>query len=89
MSAAAAFGVALKRLREAAGLTQKELADKASLSQRAISHWEQALREPSWSNVLALAEALGVDCRAFQGDPAEPVRPAPRGRPRKKDDQAG
>ncbi len=79
------FGARLKELRERAGLTQKGLADQAGISQRAVSHWEQGLREPSWSNVLALAEALGVDCKVFQETPAD--RPEPRrGRPAKIDD---
>jgi putative transcriptional regulator len=76
------FGGRLKELRERAGLTQKQLADRAGISQRAVSHWEQGLREPSWSNVLALAGALGVDCLAFQEEPAEVPKPK-RGRPSK------
>jgi len=76
------FGPRLKELRERAGMSQKALADKAGISQSAIAHWEQGLREPSWSNVLALASALGVDCLAFQQPPA--VVPEPkRGRPKK------
>jgi transcriptional regulator with XRE-family HTH domain len=76
------FAPRLKELREQAGLTQKALAEKAGLSQRAVSHWEQGLREPSWSNVLALATALGVDCLAFQQAPAAVSEPR-RGRPAK------
>jgi transcriptional regulator with XRE-family HTH domain len=76
------FAARLKELREAAGLSQKALADRAGLSQRAVSHWEQGIREPGWSNVLALARALGVDCRAFDQKPAP--RPETRpGRPAK------
>jgi transcriptional regulator with XRE-family HTH domain len=82
------LGARLKELREGVGLTQKELAAKAALSQRAISHWEQGLREPGWSNVLALAEALGVDCLAFQQLPAD-VSERPRGRPRKDESPSG
>jgi transcriptional regulator with XRE-family HTH domain len=79
---ASRFAARLKELREAAGLTQMQLADAAGLSQRAVSHWEQGLREPAWSNVVAMAEALGVDCRAFLKEPAS--TPAPkRGRPAK------
>jgi transcriptional regulator with XRE-family HTH domain len=78
------FGARLKELRERTGQTQKALADRAGISQRAVSHWEQGLREPSWSNVLALAEALGVDCQAFQEPPAGQPEPR-RGRPPKPD----
>jgi transcriptional regulator with XRE-family HTH domain len=76
------FGARLQELRQKTGLSQKELADKAGVSQRAISHWEQGIREPKWSNVLVLAEALGVDCQAFLEEPCERRQPS-RGRPRK------
>jgi transcriptional regulator with XRE-family HTH domain len=76
------FGPRLKELREQGGLSQKALADKAGVSQNAVSHWEQGLREPSWSNILAVAMALGVTCEAFTTAPAD--RPAAgRGRPKK------
>ena len=82
------FAARLKELREKAGLTQKQLADAAGLSQRAVSHWEQRVREPAWSNVVALAEALGVDCTAFTQQPATGREPAGRGRPAKPKDTA-
>jgi transcriptional regulator with XRE-family HTH domain len=74
------FGVRLKELREGAGLSQKELAARAGLGQRSVSNWEQGIREPVWSNVVALAAALGVDCRAFLEEPGEISKPG-RGRP--------
>jgi transcriptional regulator with XRE-family HTH domain len=76
------FGARLKELREQAELTQKALADRANISQRAVSHYEQGLHDPTWTSVLALATALGVDCLAFQQPPAEVPEPR-RGRPRK------
>ena len=48
----------------------------------AVARWERNNREPSWGNVLALAQALGVDCNAFTKAPADSTQ-APRGRPRK------
>jgi transcriptional regulator with XRE-family HTH domain len=82
MAEAAWFGGRLRELREAAGLTRQQLADKARVSADGISQWERGVREPSWSIVIALSEALGVDCRAFLKAPVdrEPARP---GRPRK------
>jgi transcriptional regulator with XRE-family HTH domain len=80
------FGLRLRQLREKAGLTQKELADRARLSQNGISQWEAGKREPAWSAVLALCHALGVDCRAFCGadsagsDDAKTQRRRPRRR---------
>lgn len=67
------FAGRLKALREKKGLTQKALADIAGLSLKAVAHWEQGLREPSWGHVQALAAALGVDCRAFQVHAANAV----------------
>ena len=60
-----AFGKKLKELREAAGLTQTELAKKAGLSQGGIANLEQGRTQPAWDSVQALAAALGVDCTAF------------------------
>jgi transcriptional regulator with XRE-family HTH domain len=82
------FAPRLRELRDRAGLTQKQLAERSGLSQNAVSQWESGIREPSWGAILALADALGVDCRAFQEPPAS--TPAPkRGRPRKAEDGAG
>ncbi len=80
------FGPRLRELREAAGLTQQELAARVGVQWETISRWERGTREPSWSNVLAMASALGVDCRAFDTPATEaPLSPEPqqRGRPRK------
>jgi transcriptional regulator with XRE-family HTH domain len=87
-----AFAARLKTLREAAGLTQKQLAEKAGVAQRTVSSLEQGLYEPVWSTVLALARALAVPVQAFvpeeddqgegQGATTPPVKQG-RGRPRK------
>src|SRR4051794_11225664 len=76
------FGLRLKELREQAGLTQVQLAERATLSKAGIAHLEQGEREPTWSTVQALCSALGVSSEAFHQEPAE--RPATgRGRPAK------
>jgi transcriptional regulator with XRE-family HTH domain len=84
MSANAAewFAGRLRELREAAGWTQSELAERAGLTRDGVAHLEQGRRKPGWETVLALAEALGVDCLAFTLRPAG-ESPAGRGRPRK------
>jgi transcriptional regulator with XRE-family HTH domain len=79
------FGLRLKELREAAGLTQPQLAEKAGQSKAGIANLEQGRYDPSWSTVQALAGALGVDCRAFQRPPAG-TAPRGRGRPAKDDE---
>lgn len=73
----------LRELRIEAGLTQDQLADKAGVSRGTVARWEQGTREPSWSNVIALVGALGVECTAFLQPPQTVAeRPGP-GRPRK------
>lgn len=57
----AAFGTLLRRLREAAGLSQEELAERAALSSHAVSALERGTRtRPYPHTVRALADALGV-----------------------------
>jgi len=65
------FAARLRELRQEAGLSQQELADKAALSKWGIADLEQGRRA-----------ALGVECTAFTVAPKD--EPAPRrGRPRK------
>jgi transcriptional regulator with XRE-family HTH domain len=71
----------LRELRELAGLTQKQLADRAGVKRDAVARWESGRREPAWSSILALCTALGVSCEAFTEQPAERPAVAP-GRPR-------
>src|SRR5262245_31821340 len=87
MASAAWFAGRLRELREAAGWTQEHLAERAGVKREAIARWEAGKREPGWSNVLALAEALGVDCTAFTQEPAGRP-PAGPGRPRKAAEEA-
>jgi transcriptional regulator with XRE-family HTH domain len=76
------FGRRLKELREQAGLTQPQLAERANLSKAGIADLEQGRREPAWSTVQALCAALGVSCEAFNQPPAERPDAGP-GRPTK------
>src|SRR5438874_2443105 len=76
------FAGRLKELREAAGLTQAQLAEKAGMNRFGVAQLEQGRHQPSWESVLALARALGVSCDAFAEEP-KPTAPARRGRPRK------
>jgi len=55
------FGGRLRRLRETAGLTQEELAEKAGLSAKGISDLERGERKrPYPHTVRSLADALGL-----------------------------
>jgi transcriptional regulator with XRE-family HTH domain len=81
------FGGRLRELREAAGWTQQRLAEVAGMKLGGVRNLEQGRRSPAWETVLALAQALGVDCTAFTKEPA--AREPKPGRPRKAEpDQA-
>src|SRR5262249_56607086 len=64
------FGARLRALREAAGLTQAQLAGRAHLNEFGIANLEQGKREPAWQTVLALSKVLGITPDAFltEGD---------------------
>ena len=76
------FAARLKELREIAGLTQLQLAEKVCLSLGAIRNLEQGINGATFETAVALAAALGVDCRAFNDEPAE-RGPSRSGRPPK------
>ena len=50
----------LKTLRITAGLGQVELANKLGVSKGIISLWENGLREPSMSSLIALSKFFNV-----------------------------
>src|SRR5919112_2760925 len=55
------FGATLRKLRDAAGLTQEELASRAGLTAKAVSALERGARKrPYPHTVRALAEALDL-----------------------------
>ena len=74
------FGNRLKILREAKGLTQKDLGDAAGgMKDSAIARLEAGHRSPTWDTVLALASALGVTPDAFtdKDDDEPPAKKKP------------
>ena len=54
------FGAFLARLRREQGLTQKELAERLFVSDKAVSKWERCQSLPDVALLLPLAEELGV-----------------------------
>ena len=56
----AAFGAFLAEQRKAKGYTQKELAEKLLISDKAVSKWERGLSMPDISLLVPLAEILDV-----------------------------
>ena len=56
------FGALLKRYRMAAGLTQEALAERASLSTRAVSDLERGLsRAPRYDTLDLLTKAMNLE----------------------------
>ena len=53
-------GAAVKRLREARGLTQAELAERIGVSSKTVSKWETGKGLPDISLLQPLAGALGI-----------------------------
>ncbi len=54
------FGELLRDLRNDAGLTQKELAEKIWISKTAVSYYEQSLRCPSPDILVKIANVFHV-----------------------------
>ncbi len=50
----------LRKTREEKGMSQAQLAGKSDLQPSAISHFEAGRRAPSFDNLRALADALGI-----------------------------
>jgi transcriptional regulator with XRE-family HTH domain len=57
---AAALGRAVQAIRAETGISQVQLAEKTGLVQSWISHIEHGRRNPTWSNIVRLADGLGI-----------------------------
>ena len=74
-------GSHLAALRQAAGLTQTELAKLVGDTQRNIAYWEQAEKPPRSDIVPKLAKVLGVSVEQLLGiSPLADRRPGPVGK---------
>ena len=61
----------IKQLREAAGMSQRELVERIGISGPAVAMWESGENRPSLTNLEKLADVLGVSIDAILGrDPA-------------------
>lgn len=61
----------IKQLREAAGMSQRELGERIGVSGPAVAMWESGENRPSLTNLEKLADVLGVSIDAILGrDPA-------------------
>ncbi len=67
-TALARFGLRLRGLREKAGLSQEELADRAQVHRTYLSGIERGRRNPSLINLLRIARALNLSISALFDD---------------------
>lgn len=66
------FAANLRRLRQDAGLTQMQLANRSDLPHSVISRYERAQRDPQLAAIAAIARGLGVAAAALvDGIPGE------------------
>ncbi|NMM22760.1 MAG: helix-turn-helix transcriptional regulator [Phycicoccus sp.] len=63
-----AFGARVRELRVAAGMSQEDLAERASLHRTYIGSVERGERNLAIGNCYALADALNVPLREMLGD---------------------
>lgn len=59
------MGEIISNLRREQGMTQKDLADKMGVTDKAVSKWERNLSCPDISSIPRLAEALGTTVDAL------------------------
>jgi transcriptional regulator with XRE-family HTH domain len=59
------FAARLRALRDNAGMTVPELAEKCGIPESTLFHWECGKRSPVNEEFPALAEALGVKTRTL------------------------
>ena len=74
------FGAFLAQLRKERGLTQKELAERLFVSDKAVSKWERCQSLPDVALLLPLAEILGVSVTELLRGSAPAGRPCRRRR---------
>jgi transcriptional regulator with XRE-family HTH domain len=72
-SLAQGLGLAVRRTRSAAGLSQEALADRAGLDRAYVSGLERGHRNPTLETLQRLAAALGVNVQDLLRD-AEGLR---------------
>lgn len=58
-------GIIIRQARLTCGMTQKQLAERMGISDKAVSKWERGTGLPDVSLLLSLAEILDIDLRAL------------------------
>ncbi len=62
------FGEMLRKLRQDAGLTQKQLADRLGISKSTVSFYEQSIRSPSSDVLLRIARVFHISTDYLLGE---------------------
>ena len=57
----------IKKLREAAGMTQADLAARLQLTTPSVTKWELGRANPTYDNLIQLAEIFGVSLDEVAG----------------------
>jgi transcriptional regulator with XRE-family HTH domain len=78
----ASNGSRLKKLREAAGLSQRELARQLAQDQSNIHYWESTGKAPRSDVLVPMAQVLGVTVEELLGQPKPSRVTGPGGRAR-------
>ena len=65
------MGEHIRALRTALGMTQGDLAQKMSVTDKAVSKWERGLSRPDIDSIPKLAEVLGVTVEELCSAPAK------------------
>ena len=65
------LGETIKRLRESAGMSQGELADRLSVVRQTVSKWERGLSAPDAAIVVRMSEIFGVPVQEILGVQAD------------------
>lgn len=72
------MGEVISTLRKEKGMTQKELADKLNITDKAVSKWERDISFPDTATIPKLAELLEVSVEELMNAKAVPL-PEPKG----------
>jgi transcriptional regulator with XRE-family HTH domain len=72
----------LRKLREAAGLSLRELARQIDQHPTNVSYWERTGQTPRSDVLLPIAKALGITVEEVLGEPKAKRSPAPGGKVR-------
>ena len=67
------IGEIISTLRKEKGMTQKDIADKLGITDKAVSKWERDVAFPDTATIPKLAEILGVSVEELMQAKAVPV----------------